>query len=42
MVGWGVLQDPKYPNVPGTVSLNENAAASCEPMFSLDAPIEYY
>ncbi|PQE32044.1 hypothetical protein CJF32_00001639 [Rutstroemia sp. NJR-2017a WRK4] len=28
MVGWGVLQDPKYPNVPGTVNLNENAAAS--------------
>jgi hypothetical protein len=41
MVGLGVLQDPKHPIVPGTVNLNENAAASCEPMISPDAPIEY-
>lgn len=32
MVGWGVLQDPRYPNIPGTVNLSQNAATagSCE------------
>lgn len=28
MGGWGVLNDPKYPNVPGTVNLNEAVDAS--------------
>jgi hypothetical protein len=27
MMGWGVLQDPRYPNVPGTVNLNEKVDA---------------
>jgi hypothetical protein len=26
-MGWGVLQDPRYPNVPGTVNLNEKVDA---------------
>ncbi|KAK6605400.1 Protein HOL1-like protein 2 [Botrytis cinerea] len=28
MVGWGVLQDPRYPNIPGTVNLGENTAGA--------------
>ncbi|KAH6681581.1 major facilitator superfamily domain-containing protein [Halenospora varia] len=28
MGGWGVLDDPKYPNIPGTVNLNEEVDAS--------------
>jgi hypothetical protein len=28
MVGWGVLQDRKYPNIPGTINLNEVVDAS--------------
>lgn len=38
MVGWGVLQDPRYPNIPGTVNLGENTAGadgSCECIQSL-------
>lgn len=27
-MGWGVLDDPRYPNIPGTVSLNEVVDAS--------------
>lgn len=27
-MGWGVLDDPRYPNIPGTVNLNEVVDAS--------------
>ncbi|TVY81521.1 putative MFS-type transporter [Lachnellula suecica] len=27
-MGWGVLDDPKYPNIPGTVNLNEEVDAA--------------
>jgi hypothetical protein len=28
MGGWGVLDDPVYPNIPGTVNLNEEVDAA--------------
>lgn len=28
MGGWGVLDDPKYPNIPGTINLNEEIDAA--------------
>jgi hypothetical protein len=35
-MGWGILDDPKYPNIPGTVNLNEKVdACMCTPRFNL-------
>ncbi|QSZ30492.1 hypothetical protein DSL72_000046 [Monilinia vaccinii-corymbosi] len=28
MVGWGVLQDPRYPNIPGTVKLGQDTTGA--------------
>lgn len=36
-MAWGVLDDPKYPNIPGTVRLEDEADES-ELIRSLTAP----